>query len=278
MTDPLQMQVFGVVGSPVKHSLSPKIHQFWYEQNEIAARYVPLDMTDETPVEDLVALARSGFSGLNITLPYKTEALRASAKIDDAAFKIGAANTLTLINDDNNNRVWAATNTDHSGFLWSLERWIGKLPSQAVIIGAGGAARAVAYALSGQALKLDILNRTVSRADDLAKDLELTQATCHSIDDLDSVASSANLVINTISLGHSGGELALPGTKSGHFMDISYGKAAEPTLKVANENGWNTLDGLPMLVGQAADAFKIWFGLEPDRDAVLAACRKWTGT
>lgn len=278
MTTPIQTLVYGVIGNPVKHSISPKIHQFWYDQHDIAARYIPLELADETPEEDLAALARSGFSGLNITLPYKTEAMRAASDVDEAAKLIGAVNTLTLKLDPKGKRVWSATNTDHSGFLWSLEDWLDDLSETAAIIGAGGAARAVAYALSNRGIKLHIVNRTLSRAEELMADLKLAGANCYPMEKLASLAETADLVINTISLGHSGGELALPPTQSGKFMDISYGAAAEPTLKAARNAGWTTMDGLPMLVGQAADAFKLWFDIDPDRAAALAKCREWTGT
>lgn len=272
------LKLFGVVGNPVKHSISPRIHAFWYEQLGISARYVPLELSGSQPVEDLKALARAGFSGLNITLPYKTQALEAAAINDDAAVKIGAANTLTRFADLSEERLWKSYNTDCTGFMWSLTNWMGDLPKRALLIGAGGAAAGVAYALDQAGVGIDLINRTEANAVKLAKDLDLTNCEIFSVETLSDCASGADLVINTASLGHSGQSLILPGSTSGHFMDISYGKAAEQTLKAAKKAGWKTLDGLPMLVGQAADAFRIWFDVDPDREACLNACREWTGT
>lgn len=273
-----EMKVFGVVGNPVKHSISPRIHTFWYEAHGINARYVPLELAGDQPLEDLQALARAGFSGLNITLPYKTQALAASAIKDKAAEKIGAANTLDVFQIKSGAKQWKSYNTDCSGFLWSLTNWIGELPDRALLIGAGGAAAGVAYALSTAGVGVDLVNRTEANAQKLIDDLDLPSAKTLPLDALSDIASGADLIINTASLGHSGQSITLPGTKTGYFMDISYGKAAEPSLTAAKTAGWKTLDGLPMLVGQAADAFKIWFDVDPDRQSCLNACREWTGT
>lgn len=272
------MKVFGVVGNPVKHSISPKIHEFWYEQSGISARYVPLELSRDHAIDDLKGLARAGFSGLNITLPYKADAVAASALQHDAVSKIGAANTLARFENSSGERQWKSYNTDYSGFLWSLRNWMGDLPGQALLIGAGGAAAGVAYALDQAGMKVSLFNRTEAKAEQLKTQLGLHNADVLPLEGLADHASNADLVINTASLGHSGQILALPANSSGHFMDISYGAAADPTLEAARKLGWTTMDGLPMLVGQAADAFRIWFDVEPDREACLAACRKWTGT
>lgn len=272
------MKVFGVVGNPVKHSISPKIHEFWYEQTGVSARYVPLELSGSQAVEDLKSLARAGFSGLNITLPYKTDAVAASAIQHDAVLKIGAANTLTRFENASGDQQWKSYNTDYSGFLWSLRNWMGDFPERALLIGAGGAAAGVAYALDQAGVKISLFNRTEAKAEQLKTQLGLKSADVFPLEALGDHASSADLVINTASLGHSGQILKLPANSSGYLMDISYGAAADPTLKAARKLGWTTMDGLPMLVGQAADAFRIWFDVEPDREACLAACRKWTGT
>jgi shikimate dehydrogenase len=265
--------LYGVVGNPIKHSISPRIHQLWYEKADIDAVYVPLEVKTDSAVEDLATLARVGFSGLNITLPYKTDALKASLRQSDAAVKIGAANTLTLNDSTSEIREWTAHNTDFTGFLWSLDRL--KLPhtGRVLLIGSGGAARAVAYALALRGMKLTIVNRTTSNAEAMCEDLGLTNAEIAPFDGDISLAEDFDLVVNTISLGHQGGHIEMPETKSGVFIDISYGKAADNTLQKARTAGWVTEDGLPMLIGQAADAFKIWFGIEPDREAALQAMR-----
>ena len=272
------MKLFGVVGNPVKHSISPRLHEFWYKAMELDARYVALEMADTSPVSDLQALARSGFLGLNITLPYKTQALACAAEVTSSARKIGAANTLTRNDSVSGDPLWKAHNTDLSGFLWSLDQFGPTETEEVVLIGAGGAARAVAAGLNERGYKLIILNRTIERAESMVDDLKLPQARVFPIEAMTDFAKECRLVVNTISLGHSGGALELPTHDGAAFVDISYGTAVEETLKNARASGWRVLDGLPMLVGQAADAFKLWFDVEPDRLTGLKACREWTGT
>ena len=271
-----QPALYGVIGHPVKHSLSPRIHEFWYEKHQKHACYLALDLLEASPTEDIRALGRAGFSGLNVTLPHKLSALEAAAEISDAAMKIGAANTLRNGQTDQGSPAWFADNTDWSGFLWSLDRWIPDLTEKALLIGAGGAARAVAYALGQRGVRLSILNRTPEKARALADHMNLAVDEISTLDQIEVLAGNFPLVINTVSLGHSGGRIELPTTNSGYFIDISYGAAASETLNAARASGWKTEDGLPMLVGQAADAFNIWFGETPDREAALKACRDWT--
>ena len=147
-----------------------------------------------------------------------------------------------------------------------------------MLIVAGGAARAVAAGLASEGYKLIILNRTLETAEEMIETLEIPRARAFPLEALDDFAAVSSVVVNTISLGHSGGTLDLPRNKDALFIDISYGAAAEETLTNAATAGWDVLDGLPMLVGQAADAFKIWFDIEPDRMAALTASRQWTKT
>jgi shikimate dehydrogenase len=272
MSQPL---LFGVAGRPVTHSLSPRIHAFWYEQLGLNAVYTALDLSDACPEADLRALARAGYMGLNVTLPHKLEAVRASDRLSAAAEAIGAVNTLIRYEDGAGHRKWQGENTDWTGFLWSLDQVLPAIPKHAVLIGAGGAARAVAYGLNTRGISLTLVNRTVSKAEDMASELKLSVSRVTHIDDLAGEAGTADLVINTISLGHSGGQLDLPETGKGWLVDISYGAAARPTLSAAEAKGWQTQDGLPMLIGQAADAFRMWFGLDADRTSALKAVRSW---
>ena len=272
------MKLFGVVGNPVKQSISPRIHAFWYEIYDIKANYVALEMNEASPVTDLQSLARSGFTGLNITAPYKSEALACAAEVSSNARKIGAANTLTRNDSVSGKALWKAHNTDITGFLWSLDQFGPTETEEAVLIGAGGAARAVAAGLNERGYRLIILNRTIERAEEMVEDLKLTRARVFPFEALSDFAAESQLVVNTISLGHSGGSLDLPKNEGAAFVDISYGAAVEVTLENARQAGWRVLDGLPMLVGQAADAFKLWFDIDPDRLAAIKACREWTGT
>lgn len=270
-----QPSLFGVAGHPVTHSLSPRIHAFWYEQLGLNAVYTALDLSEECPEADLRSLARAGYTGLNVTLPHKLAAVCASDQLSAAAEAIGAVNTLIRYDDAAGNRKWQGENTDWTGFLWSLDQLLPVLPKHVVLIGAGGAARAVAYGLNTRGVTLTLVNRTVSKAEDMVSDLKLSVSRVIHFDDFARDAGSADLVINTISLGHAGGQLYLPETDRGWLVDISYGAAARPTLSSAEAKGWRTQDGLPMLIGQAADAFRMWFGLDADRTSALNAARSW---
>lgn len=263
-------RLYAVVGDPVAHSLSPMIHNRWMREAGLDAVYLALHLQSPDAAADLRALARAGFSGLNITLPHKLAALAAAAKASPGAQRVGAANTLTRETDGG----WTAYNTDVEGFSVALAHALTRDPSgkRVVLIGAGGAARAAAYALAGLGVELAILNRSRASADALASEFA-PDAEVAELSQLGSYAEAADIVVNSASLGHAGASLpALPAGKGRPFLDLSYGKAAKETLASAKSAGWAPHDGLRMLVEQAAAAFKIWFGISPDIASALSAC------
>ena len=147
-------------------------------------------------------------------------------------------------------------------------------PGQKVlVIGAGGAARAVVHALDSADCSIRLANRTEEKARDLLSSYKESDHHALPLPDLPEAFEWAELVINTASLGHSGEQLSLPVGGGRLFNDISYGKAAAGQLETAKAAGWQTLDGLPMLVGLAARSFQIWFNLDPDFDSALSRCR-----
>jgi shikimate dehydrogenase len=263
-------RLYGVVGDPVAHSLSPLIHNRWMHEAGIDAVYVALHLQSPDATADLRALARAGFSGLNITLPHKIAALAAAGTISPDAQRVGAANMLARETDG----VWAAHNTDIEGFSLALAHALSRdlRGKRVVLIGAGGAARAAVYALAALGVELAIVNRTKANADALAKELAPKAETAE-LNQLDSLAEKADIVVNSASLGHAGEALpSLPAGKGRPFLDLSYGKAARGALAAAKTAGWAPHDGLRMLVGQAASAFKIWFGVSPNTAGALSAC------
>lgn len=265
-------KLYGVVGDPVAHSLSPAIHNRWIAEAKLDAVYVPIHLTSEDAAADLRALARAGFSGLNVTLPHKRAALQAAAEVSPEAKLVGAANTLVV----EPGHVWRADNTDVEGFALSLRQAIPNSDlkgARIVMIGAGGAARAVLVHLKRLGASVVILNRTPSNAIPLRDELA-PGAPVAALSDLDAQAREADIVVNTASLGHSAGSLPpLPPGRGRPLLDLSYGKAAATTLAAAASAGWAPHDGLPMLVGQAAAAFRLWFKIEPDQQAALKAVR-----
>jgi shikimate dehydrogenase len=268
-------RLFGVVGDPVSHSLSPLIHNRWIAEARLDAVYVALHLKSTEAASDFRALARCGFSGLNITLPHKAAALASAAHTSPEAQRIGAANTLARESDG-----WEAHNTDAEGLSIALDDIVGARPGRnwlsgrrVVLIGAGGAARAAAVVLSDRGADLAIVNRTAANAVKLGAELAPAAETW-GMDRLNQLASEADLVINSASLGHAGGALpALPPGRRRPFLDLSYGRAARDVLSAATAAGWTAHDGLRMLVGQAEAAFRLWFGVTPDAEGALKACR-----
>jgi hypothetical protein len=162
-------RLYGVIGDPVSHSLSPLIHNRWLQQAGIDAVYVALHLQSADPAADIRSLARAGFSGLNITLPHKRAALEASEFVSPEAKAIGAANTLKREDAGG----WKAHNTDAAGFFEALQAALGAdvKGRRVVLVGAGGAARAAAYELTRRGASLAIVNRSKANADTLAKAL-----------------------------------------------------------------------------------------------------------
>lgn len=211
------------------------------------------------------------YSGLNVTLPHKIAALAAAARVEPQARLVGAANT--LVNEDG---TWTAYNTDVEGFEAAVAAAGHDMTRglKVILVGAGGAARAAAASLHQAGAKLTVLNRSAENAAKMAADLAPGAAT-GGLDELTRRAETVDLIINSASLGHAGAEL--PDLPPGHgraFLDLSYGKAAQDVLEAARAAGWEPHDGLPMLVAQAAAAFRLWFGIAPDQASALAACRK----
>lgn len=261
---------FAVVGDPVAHSLSPLIHNSWIKSHGLSATYEAIRIGPESPGADIRAMAHD-FGGLNVTLPHKIAALEASTSVSPLARRVGAANTLV-----NAGAGWEAHNTDVEGFEVAARLATGQdlAGLSVVLIGAGGAARAAAVCLSDAGARLTIVNRSEENARMLVRELA-PGAAIAGLDQLASVTRTAHLVVNSASLGHSGGSLpALAPGDARPFLDLSYGRAAAGVLAEAHRAGWAPFDGLPMLVAQAAAAFRLWFGIAPDQAETLAACRR----
>ena len=262
-------QQYKVIGHPISHSLSPMIHSHWMAQHGIDATYSAQDVLPEELEVFLSHAPATGLHGLNVTLPHKEETLRIATSSSDTAKRIGAANTLVL----RDNAQWHAENTDAPGFALTLsQNGLDVSGVSVLLLGAGGSARAVALALSRAGAKLTICNRTVARAEKLVADLGITARIVGPGAIVEEV-HSAQLVVNTVSLGLAESMITFPEGNSRIFYDISYGSAVAPMFAKARTAGWQTMDGLGMLVAQAAYSFEHWFGIRPETNAVLKKCR-----
>jgi shikimate dehydrogenase len=262
----------GVIGNPISHSLSPKLHSHWLRRYGIDGSYDALQVTEDALERTLRSLPAQGYVGVNVTLPHKVAVLQIADQLTDRATLIGAANTLTFKDDG---RIFA-DNTDGYGFLENLRQgapgWDAK-SGPAVVFGAGGAARAVIVSLIEAGVPEIILtNRTRPKAESLRADFG---ARIRIVDwvQAGSVLSDAATVVNTTSLGMKGGQefrVPLDGLRSGTVVtDIVYTPLRTKFLDVAAEKGCVTVDGLGMLLHQGVPGFERWFGKRPEVDADL---------
>ncbi|MEN6541417.1 shikimate dehydrogenase [Parvibaculum sp.] len=264
-----------VIGWPITHSRSPLIHNFWIGKYGVEdALYERFAVRPEDFAATLRDLPKLGYIGANITVPHKEAAFAALELHDATARRLKAVNTLVMTP-----KGFEGRNTDGYGFIANLrERAPGWSPAAgpAVLIGAGGATRAIAAALEAEgAPELRIINRTKARAEALVTELELRNARVYEWEEANSALSGANLLVNTTTLGMNGeGEIEfslemLP--RSALVTDIVYTPLETGLLARARLQGLATVDGLGMLLHQAVPGFEAWFGIRPEVTAELRA-------
>jgi len=261
-----------VIGWPVEHSRSPLIHNYWLKHYGIAGEYRREAVPPEKFAVFAGALAARGYVGANVTVPHKEAAL-ALSQPDDRARAVGAANTLWL-----DGATLRSTNTDVEGFLANLDAaapgW-DKALSKAVVLGAGGAARAVIYGLITRGAKqLVLVNRTVARAE-LLRQTFGARIEVVGWEERDAALADAALLANTTTLGMQGQlRLAVEVERlPGHAVvtDLVYAPARTPLIAAAQARGLRTADGLGMLLHQAVRGFALWFGRTPEVTPELRA-------
>ena len=261
-----------VIGWPVEHSRSPLIHNYWLKHYGIAGEYRREAVPPEKFAVFAGALAARGYVGANVTVPHKEAAL-ALSQPDDRARAVGAANTLWL-----DGATLRSTNTDVEGFLANLDAaapgW-DKALSKAVVLGAGGAARAVIYGLITRGAKqLVLVNRTVARAE-LLRQTFGARIEVVGWKERDAALADAALLANTTTLGMQGQpRLAVEVERlPGHAVvtDLVYAPARTPLIAAAQARGLRTADGLGMLLHQAVRGFALWFGRTPEVTPELRA-------
>jgi len=269
-----QIPLAGVIGHPIAHSKSPRLHGHWLKTYGIAGHYIPMDVAPQDLETVLRTLPKAGFVGVNVTVPHKEAVMAIADQITDRATLIGAANTLIFREDGKIH----ADNTDGYGFMENLHNgapdWDPKA-GPALVLGAGGAARAVISALLEAGVpEIFLSNRTRVRADKLREDfgkrvqvIDWVQA--------GNVVEDSDLVVNTTSLGMVGNsELRVPmdGLKpSAVVTDLVYAPLKTKLLLTAEEAGCTAVDGLGMLLHQAVPGFERWFGERPVVDSATRA-------
>jgi shikimate dehydrogenase len=261
-----------VIGHPIAHSRSPLLHGYWLSTLGLPGSYEKIDVAPEALPGFVRSMADQGFVGGNVTVPHKTAMLDLVDELDEDARAIGAVNTLWF----ENGRLWGG-NTDAFGFLANLDaeapRW-DVAGRQALVVGAGGAARAIVHALLQRGLDVTIANRSASKAEELSRAFARLPSP-QAISTLPALLREADLVVNTTSLGMRGHpplDLDLSRAKeTATVCDIVYVPLRTPLLARAREQGLRTVGGLGMLLHQAVPGFERWFGVRPQVTPALRA-------
>jgi len=261
----------GVIGYPVKHSKSPLIHTYWLDEHGIDGSYEAIEIVPDLLDESLRELIHAGYAGFNVTIPFKEEIFKRCARVDEKAQMIGAVNTVTV----EHGRL-IGTNTDAFGFIENIKQ---NAPSfnfnggKAVVLGAGGAARAVIYGLLEEGVpSITLTNRTIEKAEVIRT---MNPEKIHVVpwDDREKALEDANLIVNTTALGMTGKdplELSLDNAPTDALVtDIVYAPLMTDLLKAAQLRGNPIVGGIGMLLHQARPAFKAWFGAMPEVDNLL---------
>ena len=266
---------YAVFGQPITHSLSPRIHSMFAAQFRIALDYRAIEAGREEFTNALDAFARDGGRGANVTLPLKEHAFALCVQSSDRARHAGSVNTLTRDGDR-----WRGDSTDGAGLLrdWRARHSFEPHRRRCLLLGAGGAARAVAFALADAGIgDLVIANRSPGRASALADAIGAASGVRACTWDQLVTERAFDLVVNATAAGHAGDNLDLPTTliaPATLCYDLSYGSAATVFLAWARAAGATKVsDGLGMLIEQAAESFALWHGAQPDIAPVYAELR-----
>jgi shikimate dehydrogenase len=261
------MDVYGLIGNPVGHSLSPPMHEAAYEELDLDARYVIFEPPADGGASAVESAATLGVAGLNVTIPFKQDVL---AAVDPAplAERIGAVNTI-----DFSTTPPTGYNTDAAGVTRSLERHDVDLSGHAVVVGAGGAGRAASFALADAGMRVDIANRTEEKAHALADDVG---AAGHGLDGLDDLVANADVLVNATSVGMKEDRSPVPADALHAdlaVLDAVYDPIETRLLRDAADAGATTVDGAWMLLFQGVEAFERWTGREAPVPAMNDALR-----
>ncbi|GAB3414296.1 shikimate dehydrogenase [Haloparvum alkalitolerans] len=277
------MDVYGLIGNPVGHSLSPPLHEAGYEERGLDARYVTFEPAPADLETALTGAAALGVSGLNVTIPFKQDALE-FVEADALAARIGAVNTVDFAPThesgfdsvtDPDAPAPRGYNTDAAGVTRALAYHdVPLADADAVVVGAGGAGRAAAFALADAGAEVHVANRTVERAEELAADVPA--ATGGGLDTLATEVPAADVLVNATSVGMEADETPVPADllhPDLAVLDAVYAPIETRLLRDAADAGATTVDGAWMLLFQGVEAFEIWTGEEAPVEAMNEALR-----
>ena len=261
------MQVFGLIGNPVGHSVSPPMHEAAYRECGMDARYVTFEPEPGSIDRVVDGAAALGVSGLNVTIPFK-EAVAELVETDPLAERIGAVNTVAYEDGP------TGYNTDAAGVVRAFEHHDVTLTGRAVVVGAGGAGRAAAFALADAGMEVHIANRTIGRAESLAE--AVPNASAGGLSDLRSTLTDADVLVNATSVGMESDETPVPKVALHAdlaVLDAVYAPLDTRLLTEARDVGATTVDGAWMLLFQGVEAFELWTGRDAPVEAMNAALR-----
>lgn len=266
------MEVYGLIGNPVGHSLSPPMHEAAYEALDLDARYVTFEPAPDAIETALEGAAALGIRGLNVTIPFKRDVL-SYVDPDPLASKIGAVNTIDFRGEP------TGYNTDATGVVRALAHHGVERSGTAVVVGAGGAGRASAFALGDEGMTVRVANRTVTRAESLVDALSAAEieATAHGLGELSGITRDASVLVNATSVGMGTDETPVPRDALHDglaVLDAVYDPIETRLLRDAAAEGARTIDGAWMLLFQGAAAFERWTDRVAPVDAMNDALRR----
>ncbi|WP_313372970.1 shikimate dehydrogenase [Lysinibacillus pakistanensis] len=270
---------FAVMGDPIEHSKSPAMHNAWFREMSIDATYIPVHVSSESLESAVAGLKTLGASGWNVTIPHKTAIIPYLDELDELAEKMGAVNTVVRTKEG----TLKGYNTDGVGFVRSLEEAVGKSHKDkpVLLIGAGGAARGIAFAMQQQGYKnLTIANRTVANAQAIVDEMGTGQAI--SLTEAEATLADFCILVQMTSAGLATGNFSMPFsldrlTKGAIVADIVYNPLMTPFLQAAEEKGATIVTGLGMFVHQGAIAFEYWLGQSPNTNSMIAQLKVQLG-
>lgn len=270
---------YAVIGNPIAQSMSPAMHDEWLKEAQVDATYIPIHIPTQDIESAIQSLKKLGCSGWNVTVPHKSAVIPFLDRIDDSAKQMNAVNTVRVAEDG----ALIGSNTDGTGFVRSLEEKFGTRckEEQILIIGAGGAARGIAFALQEAGYgSISFANRTMQRAELLASQLQ--EASVLSMDEAADSLSKFGLIVQTTSVGMSFSENGMPFDpvnirKGAVVTDIIYNPLETAFLAAARTYGAETMNGLGMFVHQGALAFEAWTGTKPNTTKMIDTLTKKLG-